>query len=230
MTEEQIKALIAEQLKSAFSGDAFKQAVTGEIKGAVTTGITEAIGGLDIAGTVKQALEANKGSEEGTGNQAGGESKDPDPVVAAKLAALERQLQAEKSARETAENASRTERLLNATRAELGKAGIAPDRIEHAIAVLHHAGGRLKTTESGEPVISMSRDWGKEDVPLNKGIGEWAKAEGLHFLPPKEATGTGGGGSHHDPTIPKTGDGKLDVSALRDRVGSALSRAPDLEA
>ncbi len=191
----EIQKLIGEGVSDALNGDDFKKVLGDSVKGHVTG----AVKGLNleesIGSAVTKALEANKGG----GDDEGGDDdkkKKGDSKLEREIEKLKAQAATEKGLRETAETKQKTDALVGAARSALLKAGVPADRIDHALAVLHSASGRLVHDDDGNPGISFKTEFGPEVRAMEKGATDWIGTdEGKHFLPPTNVGGTGDGNS-----------------------------------
>jgi hypothetical protein len=220
----EIAALVAESLKSSLPGllaDGLKPISAG-LEKAITDKVTAATKGL-------QAKPADTDTDTDTDTDdepVKGKSKGKtDPKLTAQIAALQKQVADETTKREAAEQKSREERVLNSARSALTKAGVPPERVKAAIAVLHNAEGRLRLAEDGKPGLHFQRTGYDEVVEIEKGLDEWLKTDdGKVFLPPRGVEGTGDGASN-GPRVAARKDGKLDWSALSETASRNLPRA-----
>lgn len=172
------------------------------------------------------------------------QTPEPKPAddVAAKLAALETQLKAERKAREDAdkareesENRRKMDEQRSAVSTALRDAGVNPTMAKAAQALLE-AEGRIVRDDSGAVGFKVVDKYGGESVrPLGEGLGEWFKGDGKPFVPAKAAGGSGGspskapaaaaGASKPKPTTPE--DRSADaVQAARADLARALMGQP----
>lgn len=120
--------------------------------------------------------------------------------VTQRMKALEGQLAVEKKKREASE-AKQVEAETRRARAEeddavksaLMAAGVKDEARIRAALHTHRGEGRIKRDEAGAIMFVKRSDDGDEEMPLTKGVAEWAKTdEGKVFLPPTGASGSGG--------------------------------------
>ena len=105
----------------------------------------------------------------------------------------------------------------------LTAAGVSADRLAGAAAFLFHDRDVIKRNEQGEVCMEFRRDWGKELVPIEKGVEEWAAtAEGKAYLPPAGGGGSGNTGGRPPGSGPKLTGGK---QAAAEAVGEWMLRA-----
>lgn len=188
--------------------------------------------GLNVAGAIKAAVEGEFGERDTAAEaaaekarkekeEAGGGAKSMDPRVAKELADMKTKLANANRRSEEAETARKNESLVVAGRSALAKAGVQPNRIDHAMALLHNAQGRLRTDTDGHPVVHFRRTGPNGDfddeVGLTPGIEEWVKTDdGKAFLPAIEGGGTGGGAGQ------KKGGGSNQATTTHDQLAGAL--------
>lgn len=188
-------------------GDAIKEALGKlDVKGLVAAGFK----GLNVAGAIKAAVEGEFGERDTAAEEAAAKVKKEkeeaggsgeqtmDPRVAKELADMKTKLANANRRSDDAETARKNEALVAAGRSALAKAGVQANRIDHAMALLHNAQGRLRTDTDGHPVVFFRRTGPTGDfddlVGLTAGITEWVKTDdGKAFLPAIEGGGTGGG-------------------------------------
>lgn len=200
-----IGAQVAAGLKGLNLAASIETAVTTRLDAAAAEAKTAA----DAAAKAKKEAEAN------------GEQK-IDPRTAARLADMETKLASANQRSKEAETARKNEALVVAGRSALAKAGVQPNRIDHAMALLHSAQGRLRTDTDGHPVVYFRRTGGPtndydEEVGLTAGIEEWVKTDdGKAFLPAIEGGGTGGGAGK------KQGAGGSQNATTHDELAGAL--------
>ncbi|MEE8386422.1 MAG: hypothetical protein V3S01_10950 [Dehalococcoidia bacterium] len=178
----------------------------------------------DVASVVAKALaEAKKVDPKKA------EDTKVDPALAAKMAALEAELATQKKATESATAARSTERMLSALRTELAKKDIPAARIDHVVAVLHNAEGRIALNEAGKATIRFDRTTTAGDYTdtptLDKGLDEWLGTDaGKAFLPAKDVAGSKVHSSRSRPAT--TPDGKVNPRNLVNTLlGGALRGA-----
>ena len=191
------------------------------------------IGALKLEDTVKAsveaALKARADAEPDPADKDGKKGKDGKSSEAdARVAKLEKDIAAEREARETAENGRKADALNTAARDALAKAGIPADRIKHAMASLG-VDGVLTYDAAGKPGWKGKDKYGTDAVlDIEAGATEWAaSAAGKVFSPPTNAQGSGerpgGNGRHVDPTV-RDAAGNLDSSKLLSRVMGNLAQ------
>lgn len=114
----------------------------------------------------------------------GGDKKDPALTKLEKeLAKMRTDLDTERKGREEATNQARSEKRTNTLTQELGKLGVAPERIKSALRAV-------------DPDVKFSDDGtlvGEDDSPLAEYLTTWIKGND-HFLPPKQVGGAGATG------------------------------------
>jgi len=201
LDEEAIKKLVTESVTAAI-GPAVAGAVSNHFKrGAVKELIDNA---------VKTGIEALKPAG-GDDDDDGGDDKDkgktkgkPDPETAKALkalqaqnATLQKQVEAEKAEREAAKAASARGEERGALEKALRAAGVGDSHVPAAAALLIHDQKRVKRNDDGAICFEMTRDWGAELVPIEKGVTEWAATDaGKVYLPPSDAGGSGNRGGN----------------------------------
>ena len=152
-----------------------------------------------------------------------------DPALVAKMKALEDALEAQKKATESATAARSTERMLSALRTELAKKNIPAARIDHVVAVLHNAEGRIALNDAGKATIRFDRTTTAGDYTetptLDKGLDEWLGTDaGKAFLPAKDVVGSKVHNTRSRPVT--TPDGKVNSRNLVNTLlGGALRGA-----
>lgn len=175
----------------------------------------------DVAALIAQALEDRAK-----------DTPDPevktDPALVAKLKALETQLETQKQATLDADSARKTERMLSDLRTQLIAKKVPADRVDHVIAVLHHAEGRIGMDDTGKATLRFDRSSAGGDYTdtptLDKGLTEWLETDaGKAFLP---ATRVQGSEAHNNSGRPLKGmDGKINTNTLINSIlGAAVSQ------
>ena len=223
------KKAIAEMFKAALAGDDVKAMIGGvfedRFKAAKLDKFDERVKALVAESTKDLGKSADDKAGEGKAAQDRGADGKFRSEEARRLADLEKQLADEKAAREAEKSKAETARLVQATERELLAAGIPADRVELALAHLHHANGRLKATDGGEPGLVFKRQGYDEVLPLKTGVAEWMKSDQAKALiPPAPVTGTGG--IHGNPASGFRGpDGKLDLGSLQEKLAGSLGAA-----
>ncbi len=190
--------------------------------------------GLNVAGAIKAAVEGEFGERDTAAEEAaakakkekeeagGGEQQQADPRVAAQIDKLTRKLAESERKTIDAETARKNEALVAAGRSALSKAGVQANRLDHAMAFIHNAEGRLRTDGDGHPVVHFRRkaptgDHYDDEVGLTDGIAEWLKTDdGKAFLPAIEGGGTGGGAGK------KKGGGSSQTVTTETQLGGML--------
>ena len=188
--------------------------------------------GLNVAGAIKAAVEGEFGERDTAAEEAAAKAKKEkeeagdgaqniDPRVAKELADMRTKLATERKRSDDAEAARKTQALVAAGRSALGKAGVQSNRIEHAMALIHSAEGRLRTDSDGHPVVYFRRTGPAGDfddeVGLTAGITEWLKTDdGKAFLPAVAGGGTGGGAGK------KKGGGSNQAVTTQDQLAGSL--------
>jgi len=198
--EERIGKAIDQRLNKAISGHLTR----------MTPKLAETIGAQVLAGmkaTKDDDPDGAGGDGDGTPPK-GGKGADKDNPLAAQLTSLQKQLETEKKKREASE-AKQAEAEARRARAEeddavksaLMVAGVKDEARIRAALHTHRGEGRIKRDEAGTLLFVKRGDAGEEEVPLAKGIAEWAKTdEGKVFLPPTGAAGSGGRGGQNGQT------------------------------
>lgn len=151
-----------------------------------------------------------------------------DPALAAKLSALESQLATQKQATQDADSARKTATMLSALRTQLISKNVPANRVDHVIAVLHHAEGRIGMDDAGKATLRFDRSSAGGDYTdtptLDKGLTEWLETDaGKAFLP---ATRVQGSEAHNNSGRPLKGmDGKINANTLINSIlGAAVSQ------
>ncbi len=201
------KKTIAEMIKETLGGDTLTKTI-GEAAAA-------AVKGLKLKDTIKAQVDtAVKAAVPEPKDDPKDKSKGKaDDKVAAQLEAMQTQLEEERTAREKAEAARRTDRLHSTAQAALVASDVPGDRVKAAMALLQTE-GLLEVAEDGSPVMKGKDKFGAEAlIPVKDGIDDWLKTdEGKLFLPPTDAQGTGDGAT----TVNfKTGKGEVDLDRVR---------------
>jgi hypothetical protein len=194
--EERIGKAIDTRLNKAISGHLTR----------MTPRLAETIGAQVLAGikASQGAGDEGDGDETGAGASSGGQGKGKgaqvSDEVSQRMKTLEKQLADERKKRELSE-AKQLETEAKRSRGEeddalksaLMAAGVKDEvRIRSALHT-HRGENRIKRDDAGNILFVKRSDAGDEEMPLAKGIAEWAKTdEGKTFLP---ATGAGGSGA-----------------------------------
>jgi hypothetical protein len=189
--EERIGKAIDTRLNKAISGHLTR----------MTPKLAETIGAQVLAG-----IKAGQGAGDD-------DTADPPDPTAAKppkgqstesdqrLKSLEKQLADERKKRELSE-AKQLETEAKRSRGEeddalksaLMASGVKDEARIRAALHMHRGEGRIKRGEDGAILFVKRTDAGDEELPLAKGVAEWAKTdEGKVFLPPTGAGGSGAG-------------------------------------
>lgn len=146
--------------------------------------------------------KTGEGEAEGdpAGDKAGGtKAAETDPALKkleAKLAAMEKERDAERSAREQATAAGRRKEERAALATGLRDAGVInPVHAKSAQAMLESEGRIVRDDDTDEIMFKTFDKYGTETlVPLIEGLSAWTKSdEGAHFLPARKVDGSGGG-------------------------------------
>lgn len=190
------KKYIVDLLKGALSGEALSPIVGEAVKqhlGAlkldekIASGVKEATKDFKPADKEDDGKDGKKRGEDGKFSKA-------DDDTAKRFAALEKRVEDERKGREASEEARRRDQLDVSAREALAKAGVPVDRVRHAMAVLKQD-GVFDLDKDGRPGWKGKDKFGVEGLlPLEEGAAAWAKSDdGKHFLPAKNAAGTGEG-------------------------------------
>ena len=166
-----IKAIIAEQVALALSGDKLAKIVNAQLKD-----LKETVESLKTKEVEKEKAPAEEPVKKETGLT----------KTEVALKKLKAQLESETAARKEAENQRNMDRMLNAARKAAVDAGVPANRVDDVLAVLHSQQGKIKMDKEGRPVILLKKEWGDEEVEIGSGLKEWVKGPGERFLPPKE--------------------------------------------
>lgn len=120
------------------------------------------------------------------------EAKDPRTAeLEAKIAALEEQNRKQAEERKQAEKRAKLERLHGSARDALLEAGVPPERVRIALAVLKDE-GLLDYDDQGQPGVRFQRKGYSEVLDPKEGVAEWLKSDaGKLFLPAADVGGTG---------------------------------------
>jgi len=218
------KKAIGEMISAALQSDATSTLVAGQVG--------EALKGLKldekVTKAVADAVAAASNSAEEEGDDKDKKKSKADSALERRLAKVQEDLDNERTAREQAEAARKTDALHNAARAELAKAGVPAERIPHAMAYLQ-VQGLLDFAEGDAPGFKGKDRYGSETVlPMSEGVSAWAKTDdGKAYLPPSGAQGdgqgNGGAGSgRRDASAPRNEDGSLNTGALANRLAAKL--------
>ena len=183
LTEEQITQLVADGVAAALP-EAVKSAIAASMPSLIEAAGAQSAEQVAALTASLEALKAKPADKAPAGEKT---------LSAAeiRLARLEAELGDERSKREAAEASSAETRLMASFRDAAAKSGIAPDRIPHALALLHNANGRISLNEAGESVMRMKGAYGEETVALSEGLKTWTAGEGAAFLPPSPVQGSG---------------------------------------
>lgn len=207
--DEADKKEIAALIGAAFKPETIGAAVKSHIDG-LKLGETIAAEVAKLA--PKKDDDADKKDDKG--------GKKDDPSVA-RIAAMEKALADERTARTAAEEKTRTERLHNAAREALAAAGVPADRMKAAMAVLKEE-GVLVTDAEGNPGWKGKDQFGADaTLALTDAASKWAAKDGAMFLPPSGVNGTGGNGGRHDNA---NRNGTASVGAVTSALGAAALR------
>lgn len=190
----------------------------------------------DIGAQVLAGLKAQQGEnddetadppESNKGKPPKGQNAEADQ----RLKSLEKQLADERKKREASEakqldteaKRARGEED-DAVKSALMAAGVKDEARIRAALHTHRGEGRVKRGEDGTILFMKRTDAGDEEMPLAKGIADWAKTdEGKVFLPPTGASGSGGnppknGGANGAP-------GKLSTNDFQSAIFNAVTDA-----
>jgi hypothetical protein len=211
LTPEQLAEIdkrMGEAIKTAFTGDAFKGALSAALAPAIegaTKPLAEKLATLE-AGAKKP--ETPPGKKEGEGKPG-----DLSPEAQQRFAAMEAKLADAENKAKAAERAALEDRAHGAVRDALAKAGVPADRIPLALAFVKSE-GLIKFADDGTFGFDKVDQWGgkvKQDPAA--WAGEFVKTDtGKQLLP---AAPTQGAGSQGRTTAPPTINGTtIDWDAL----------------
>lgn len=146
-----------------------------------------------------------------------------DPKLIAQIEALKLSIETEKANTKTATQKAAQEKMLSALRGALTTGKVS--RVEHAVAHLHHAQGRISLDDTGQPVIRFDRTGPagayQDHLPLEKGMTEWLGTDdGKSFLPAKQIHGSDVHNSQRRGAV--QADGKVNTRGL---ISQALAQA-----
>jgi hypothetical protein len=212
--DERLNRIISRQVNGAMSQ--FKRVGMKEyILDAVKTSVAEALQGFKAPEVKETTTKQPDGDESPMVKQLRAETQ----ALAAKLKAQE------DAAREDKTKAQRAEERGSLAEA-LRSAGVPDNRLRGAVAELYLDQQRIKRDAEGRIVFTMQRDWGVEELPVEKGIAEWVKSdEGKIYMPPVSANGSGNqGGKPGKPAKP--GDKVSRTQALMDIGNMMLGKVP----
>lgn len=229
-----ISELIANSLKT-HGEELGKKFVTVDAAGKmVEQGLAKGIDGLKLDEKLAKALEGVKPEGKGDDKAKAGKGEG-DPALQKKLEALEAQLREQTAAKEAADRQAAEQRLDSAIGQALAAAGIPADRHKHVLPYLRGLkldDGKpiISTDANGGPVWTAQRKGYTDALGLDAGIKEWVNTDdGKIYVPPVGAQGTGDGNGGRtgprDTNVPRDANGKIDVSALRDKLMPAIGRA-----
>lgn len=195
--EERIGKLVDARLNRAISGHLTR----------MTPKLAETIGAQVLAGIKASQGEvdddAGDAGDAGAGKSKAGKGAAVSDEVSQRMKLLEKQLADEKKKREASE-AKQLEAEGRRARAEeddavksaLMAAGVKDEARIRAALHTHRGEGRIKRDEAGSILFVKRGDAGDEEIPLAKGIAEWAKTdEGKVFMPATGAAGSGSSGA-----------------------------------
>jgi hypothetical protein len=189
LTPEQLAEIdkrMGEAIKNAFTGDAFK--------GALSAALAPAIEGATKPLAEKLAtLEANATKQDPPPGKKDGDGKGVAPEVQAQIDALKAKLTESEAKAAATEAKAREDRALNASRDALLKAGVPASMVPFALARIK-ADGLVKYDDDGNPFFEAADAYGgkvKQD-PVT-----WAGAyvktdDGKALLPAAPVAGAGG--------------------------------------
>lgn len=220
--EERIGKAIDARLNKAISGHLTR----------MTPKLAETIGAQVLAG-IKSAQGGDDDDADVAGGAGAGKGKvvDKDTPLAQQLAAMQKRLEAETKKREDSErkqveSESRRARAEedDAVKSALMSAGVKDEARIRAALHTHRGEGRIKRDEAGTILFIKRTDSGDEEVPLSKGIAEWAKTdEGKVFLPPSGAAGSGGNSPKNNTNGGKST--KLSTQDFQNNILAAVTNA-----
>lgn len=180
--------------------EAIKKTVSEQANGAVTKALKPIREKLDMTATKEDAekLLAEKlaaAEEERKAKAAGGGAVDPKDAelqaLKSRLDAAERKAQKEAQERETEKAQARRVEERSALQQTLVKAGLIPELVAPAIAVLTERGA-VARDKDGAIVFTRKGEYGDEQLSLDDGIASFLKTpEGMAMLPPRDAGGSG---------------------------------------
>lgn len=190
LTPEQkaeVDKLVADAVKNAFTGDAFKGALTAALAPAIegaTKPLADKLATLE-AGAKKPETPAPKKDEEG--------GKGIPAEFQQKIAAMEAQLKDAEAKRAAAERSALEDRAYGSVRESLAKAGVPADRIPLAMAFVKSE-GLVKFAEDGSFGFEKVDQWGnKAKVDPAAWATDFVKTDtGKALLPAAPTQGAGG--------------------------------------
>lgn len=225
LSADDIKKMVGEQVNGAVIGllkkGAFKDQMAEVVKASVTETVTTAI--KDMMPELIKSIAPPTTTPPGDGKP-GGELP---PEVKAALAkaeseqkALREMVTTEQDKRKALEETSKKNEERNTIVASLRKMNVSEAHIKSLAPYLHNESGRITRDAEGNVVMSMTREWGTEVVPVEAGIGEWLTKtdEGKAYLPPAGVEGSGVGATGG---IPRPGT-KLTESQSNQALGAAI--------
>lgn len=175
----------------------------------------------DMIGPIMTALDDLRGQKAEAkppvvdGEAGKGEKSQAQLEADARIKRLEDQLVAEKKAREDekaerikSEDKAKADRLSSTLATVLRDVGVANPTQAKAAQALLERDGRVVYDEDGAIKLKVQDKYGESLVDLKDGLNSWAKTEeGLVFLPPRQAAGSGAAGAARvpgkTPTNPK---------------------------
>ena len=194
LTPEQLAEIdkrMGEAIKTAFTGDAFKGALSAALAPAIegaTKPLAEKLAALE-AGAKKPETPPGKKAGEGDGVPA---------EVQAQINALKAQLTESQEKAKAAERAALKDRASGAVRDALGKAGVPADRMDLALAWVE-ANGVVKLADDGSFHFEGAEQYGvRPKVDATAWAGEFIKTNiGKALLPAAPTQGAGGQQGQH---------------------------------
>ena len=176
----------------------------------------------DVAALIAKAIE-----DKATAAAEGG--KETDSATAARLQDMETKLAAQTAATAKAESARASEKMLSQLRTAIATAGVPAARVDHVVALLHNAQGRIALDDNGNATIRFDRNTTagayQDQLALDKGLTEFLDTDaGKAFLPATQVQGSAvHGASHNGAPLAKPG-GKPNVPLLQSSlIGAAIS-------
>lgn len=181
----------------------------------------------DVDAIIARALEAMKADPKDP------KDKDPnkgklDAESLARLAGLEEKLEKANLAAENAESKAAQESMLGHLRTALLAAKVPANRVNHAIALLHNAEGRVALNDAGQATLRFDRTSAagayKDHALLPAGVEEWlATDDGKAFMPAAQVRGadTTKAGPKGITTPGKDGKVNIDVRSIKGALLSA---------
>lgn len=183
-----LNGAVKAQLKKALGGPEFTQAIAAAVAAASKPDEEDQGGGEDDTEPGKKPARAAGGAKISAEVQA-----QLDAILAANKK-LQRDLDAERTARTAAIERQKREEERTMLSTALTEHGVSKDMLRPALALLLHEEKRIRRVKVGEEESVVFAD-GDEQHSVAEGVKAWVAKDGQRFLPARDAAGTGSPGA-----------------------------------